>query len=94
MTRRDAPHLTTAATWALAGATAFIMSCSWLLDGPGDVQAAQDVADEAATAEYAAALADGGAAKCAVHGGVPLWTSEGDLVCRAGKSVVAQGGQP
>lgn len=56
--------------------------------GPDDIQAAQDVADEA---EYAAAVADGGAAKCAKLGRVPKWTTDGDLVCRTAAPVVAQG---
>lgn len=62
-----------------------------LMDGPSDTRAAQDVADEA---EYAAALADGGAAKCAKLGRVPRWLPEGDLVCRAAEPLVAQGGRP
>lgn len=69
---------------------AIILSTAHLL-GPDDIQAAQDVADEA---EYAAALADGGVAKCAKLGRVPKWTSDGDLVCRAANEVLAEGGQP
>lgn len=48
-----------------------------LMDGPSDIQAAQDAADD-----YAQAVADGGRAKCAELGRVPRWTPEGDLVCR------------
>ena len=60
-----------------------------LMDGPSETQAAQDIADEA---DYAAALADGGRAKCAALGRDPIWTKEGDLVCRVPVPVVAQGG--
>ena len=60
-----------------------------LMDGPSETQAAQDVAAEA---DYAAALADGGRAKCAALGRDPIWTKEGDLVCRVPVPVVAQGG--
>ena len=64
-----------------------------LMDGPSELQAAQDVADEAA---YAAAQADGGQAQCAALGRSPLWTAEGHLVCRLPKrpTVLAQGGKP
>lgn len=64
-----------------------------LMDGPSELQAAQDVADEAA---YAAALAGGGAAQCAALGRTPVWTGEGRLVCRLPKrpTVMAQGSQP
>ncbi|MDH6185510.1 hypothetical protein [Polaromonas sp. CG_23.6] len=64
-----------------------------LMDGPGELQAAQDVADDAA---YAAALADGGASKCAALGRTPVWTGEGHLVCRLPQrpTVMAQGGRP
>lgn len=48
-----------------------------LMDGPDDIQAAQDAADD-----YAQAVADGGRAKCAALGRVPRWTADGDLVCR------------
>lgn len=62
-----------------------------LIEGPSETQAAQDVADEAA---YAAALADGGASKCAALGRTPVWTGEGHLICRLPKrpTVLAQGG--
>ena len=53
-----------------------------LMDGPGEIETAQAVADEA---EYAAALADGGQAQCAAFGGAPKWTTHGDLICRAPK---------
>lgn len=74
-------------------ALALLLSASYLLDGPSDTQAAQDVADEAA---YAAAQADGGASKCAALGRTPIWTEGGDLVCRLPKraTVLAQGGRP
>lgn len=55
------------------------------LDGPTEIEAAQDVAD------YSAALADGGVAMCKEFGRVPVWTKAGDLVCRT--PVVAQGGR-
>ena len=71
--------MTAPLNWLAALALALVLGASYLLDGPSDTQAAQDVADEA---EYAAALADGGAAKCATFGRSPHWTPEGDLVCR------------
>lgn len=76
-----------AATWALAGAISVILSASYLLDGPSETQAAQDVAD------YSAAVADGGVSMCKEFGRVPVWTKSGDLVCRVAQTV-AQGGQP
>ena len=48
-----------------------------LMDGPDDLQAERDAA-----ADYALAVADGGRAKCAELGRVPLWTRDGDLICR------------
>ena len=52
---------------------------SAMMNGPTELQAAQDVADDAA---YAQALADGGAGKCAALGRNPVWTPEGHLICR------------
>ena len=75
--------------WAVALLLTIVVGASYLLDGPSDAQAAQDVADEA---EYAAALADGGRAKCAALGRTPLWTADGDLICRRPPAVLAQGG--
>ena len=60
-----------------------LVIASAMMDGPSETQAAQDVADEAA---YAAALADGGASKCAALGRTPVWTEGGDLVCRLPKT--------
>ena len=57
--------------------TILLLIAMALMDGPDDIQAAQDSADD-----YAQAVADGGRAKCAALGRVPLWTKEGDLVCR------------
>ncbi|MDO8777061.1 MAG: hypothetical protein Q7K57_51805 [Burkholderiaceae bacterium] len=65
--------------WCLAGVIAFLLVIGYLLDGPDDTQTAQAVADEA---EYAAAQADGGRAKCAQYGRTPTWTANGDLICR------------
>lgn len=86
--------MNTPARYILTLLIALTLGASWLLDGPSDTQAAQDVATDA---DYAAAQADGGAAKCAQLGRTPAWTAEGDLICRAGKpakAVVAQGAQP
>lgn len=71
--------MSAATNWLAALAIALVLGASALLDGPSDIQASQDVADEA---DYAAALADGGLAKCAKFGRSPRWTPEGDLVCR------------
>lgn len=62
---------------ALAAITLLIMGA--LMDGPDETQTAQAVAEEA---EYAAAQADGGRAKCAQYGRTPTWTANGDLICR------------
>jgi hypothetical protein len=66
-------------TLALALLFASALSTAYLLDGPNDIQAAQDTADDAA---YAAALADGGRATCAALGRAPSGTVDGDLICR------------
>ncbi|MBH2008065.1 MAG: hypothetical protein I8H71_00290 [Xanthomonadaceae bacterium] len=68
-----------------------LLIISALMDGPSELEAAQDVADEAA---YAAAVADGGASKCAALGRKPVWTAEGHLICRLPKppALLAQGG--
>ena len=68
-------------TMASALAVIALLIAAALMDGPDEVQAAQDVAD------YRAAVADGGVSLCAEFGRVPTWTKSGDLVCR-----VAQGG--
>ncbi|NQW92671.1 MAG: hypothetical protein HQ446_01295 [Polaromonas sp.] len=78
---------------AAALAAIVLLITGTLMDGPSETQAAQDVADEA---QYAAALADGGAAKCAALGRTPKWTEDGNLICRLPKrpTVLAQGGRP
>jgi hypothetical protein len=80
--------------WLVASALAILAAMSQL-GGPSETQAAQDVADEARSAEYAAAQADGGAAKCAALGSTPIWTPDGNLICRAAAKPVtmAQGGR-
>lgn len=65
--------------WCLAGAIALILSAGYLLDGPDDTQTAQAIAEDA---EYAAAQADGGRAHCARYGRTPVWTEQGNLICR------------
>lgn len=77
-------------TWLLALVAALAIAASGVnLDGPTELEAAQDVAD------YSAALADGGVSLCAEFGRVPTWTKSGDLVCRAPVPVaVAQGSRP
>ena len=77
------------------GAIAFLIFCA-LLEGPNELQAAQDVADDAQTAAYTAAVADGGQAHCAAFGRTPLWTNSGDLVCRllSNPTVLAQSSAP
>lgn len=80
-----------AATWILSALAAIaIAGAGMALDGPDEMQAAQDVAD------YAAAVADGGVSMCAEFGRVPTWTKAGDLVCRSAKSepVLVVGGRP
>lgn len=74
----------------MAIALALALSSSYLLDGPSETEAAQAVAEEA---EYAEAVADGGAAKCSALGRTPVWTPNGDLICRLPKRPVtlAQG---
>jgi hypothetical protein len=74
-------------------AVALVLALGWacLSQGPSETEAAQAVADEAA---YAAALADGGRAQCAALGRTPIWTEDGNLVCRLPKrpTLLAQGG--
>lgn len=72
-------------------AIALLLAAGHLIDGPSELQAAQDVADEA---EYAAAQADGGAAKCAALGSTPKWLPDGSLRCRPlpAPALLAQGG--
>ena len=80
--------------WCAAFLLAIILSTSYMLDGPSEIQAEQDVADEA---QYAAAQADGGTAHCAALGRTPKWTPNGDLICRLPQSLtqtVAQAGKP
>ena len=74
---------------AISLAAIVLLIAGALMDGPSEMQAAQDIADEA---DYVAALADGGRAKCTALGRDPIWTKEGDLVCRVPVPVVAQGG--
>ena len=78
---------------AVALAAIALLIIGVLIEGPSELQAAQDVADEAA---YAAAQADGGASQCAALGHTPVWTQGGDLVCRLPRrpTVLAQGEQP
>lgn len=80
-------HTNAITRYAIAAVLCVLVGASYLLDGPDDTQAAQDVAAEA---EYAAALADGGRAKCGQLGRTPVWTPDGDLICRARGEVVAQ----
>lgn len=72
-----------------------LVIASALMEGPSELQAAQDVADDAA---YAQALADGGVGKCQALGRLPIWTAEGHLICRliqpAKTLTVAQGSRP
>ena len=69
--------ITRFAAVSLAAITLLIMGA--LMDGPDDIKTAQAVAEEA---EYAAAQADGGRAHCARYGRTPVWTQQGDLICR------------
>lgn len=69
--------ITRFAAVTLAAITLLIMGA--LMDGPDDIKTAQAVAEEA---EYAAAQADGGRAHCARYGRTPVWTKQGDLICR------------
>lgn len=70
-----------------------LVIASAMMPGPSELQAAQDVADDA---DYAAAVADGGAAKCASLGRNPVWTADGHPICRLPKRpvVLAQGNRP
>lgn len=74
-------------TWLVGILAALAVAASCHLDGPTEIEAAQDMAD------YTAALADGGVSICVEFGRVPIWTKAGDLVCRAAAPVVAQGGE-
>lgn len=82
------PPLNNPFTWLVCILAALAIAASCNIDGPTEVEAAQDVAD------YNAALADGGVALCAEFGRVPTWTKSGDLICRTATNappVVAQG---
>lgn len=37
--------------WLVASLIALAMSCAWMLDGPSDIDAAQDVAEDVADAQ-------------------------------------------
>ena len=70
--------LNTPFAWLTGLVAALVIAAAGVsMDGPGEVEAAQDVAD------YAAAVADGGVSLCKEFGRVPTWTKSGDLVCRA-----------
>ncbi len=62
---------------AIALATICLLIAGALMDHPDDLQAEQDAATD-----YALAVADGGRAKCAELGRAPMWTRDGDLICR------------
>lgn len=62
---------------AICAASISLLILGTLMDGPSDIEAAQAVADD-----YAQAIRDGGKAKCNALGRDPLWTKDGDLVCR------------
>jgi hypothetical protein len=65
-----------------------------LMDGPSQLEAAQAVADSVTELEYTAMADNGGVAFCAQFGRVPHLRPDGDLICRASASVVAQRSQP
>ena len=69
------------AALSLIVALAALSTC---MTGPDEIQAARDTAElvQALEFEHRKAVADGGIAKCAQHGRVPFWTTDGDLVCR------------
>ena len=48
--------LTATINWALAACVALLMSSAYLLDGPDDIQTAQDVADDLRAAKRQAAI--------------------------------------
>lgn len=74
-------------TWLVGFVAALAIAAAGMtLDGPTELEAAQDVAD------YSAAVSDGGVSLCKEFNRVPTWTKSGDLVCRLAGSVVAQGG--
>ena len=41
------PNLT---TWLWATVAAFLLSCTWMLDGPSETETAQDIQDDLVTA--------------------------------------------
>ena len=77
---------------ALAAIALLIVSA--LMDGPTELEAAQAVADSVTELEYTAITDNSGVAFCAQFARVPHLRPDGDLICRTGASVVAQGSQP
>ena len=76
--------------WCAICATAIgLLILGTLMNGPDDTETAQTVADD-----YAQAIKDGGKAKCSALGRDPLWTKDGDLVCRERERVHVAGGEP
>ena len=74
-------------TWLVGLLAALAIGAAGIhLDGPDEIQAAQDVAD------YKAAVADSGVSLCKEFNRVPMWAKAGHLICRA--PVVAQGEAP
>jgi hypothetical protein len=63
-----------------------------MMDGPTELEAAQAVADSVTELEYTAMADNGGVAFCKQFGRVPHLRPDGDLICRLGAPVVAQGG--
>ena len=64
------------------------------IDGPSELEAAQAVADTVSELEYTAIVDGGGVAFCKQFGRVPHLRPDGDLICRLGAPMVAQGGAP
>ena len=81
-------------TWLVALVAALAIGAAGVtLDGPTELEAAQAVADTVTELEYTAIVDNGGVAFCAQFGRTAHPLPNGDLICRAGASVVAQGGQ-
>lgn len=82
-------------TWLVGLVAALaIGAVGMTLDGPSELEAAQAVADTVTELEYTAIADNGGEAFCAQFGRVPHLRPDGDLICRLGAPVVAQGEAP
>lgn len=78
-------------TMAAGLAAIALLIAGALMDGPTELQAAQDVAEAVDELQYQAVVDEGGKAFCAQFYRVPHFRPDGDLICRESAPVLAQG---